>query len=60
VVVWKRAAGDSLEPIQIALGITDHSYTQVREVLKGSLKEGDDLIIRSVTTKPQTPAGLRR
>jgi len=60
VVVWKRGSGDSLEPIQIALGITDHSYTQVREVLKGSLKEGDDLIIRSVTAKPQTPGGLRR
>jgi len=60
VVVWKRGSGDSLEPIQIAPGITDHSYTQVREVLKGSLKEGDDLIIRSVTAKPQTPGGLRR
>jgi HlyD family secretion protein len=60
-VVWKlHAATNSLEPIQIALGITDHSFTEVRSALKGTLKEGDDLVIRSVTAKAQTPAGIRR
>jgi hypothetical protein len=29
-------------------------------VLKGDLKEGDDVIIRSVVAKPQTLSGIRR
>ena len=61
VVVWKLDPGhNTMEPVKISLGITDHSYTQVTGVLKGSLKEGDELIIRSVMTKAQTPGGIRR
>jgi HlyD family secretion protein len=59
-VVWKLHADQSMEPVQVALGITDHAYTEVTAVLKGDLKEGDDLIIRSVTSKPQAPGTLRR
>ena len=29
VVVWKLRADDAIEPVQIALGITDHAYTAV-------------------------------
>lgn len=60
VVVWKRRPDNTLEPIKISLGITDHAYTQVTAVLKGELKEGDELIIRSVLPKNQTLGGLRR
>jgi hypothetical protein len=49
-----------MEPIKISLGITDHAYTQVMAVLKRELKEGDELIIRSVTPKTQAPGALRR
>jgi hypothetical protein len=59
-VVWKLHADQSMEPVRVALGITDHAYTEVSTVLKGDLKEGDDLVIRSVTSKPQTPGTLRR
>jgi HlyD family secretion protein len=60
-VVWKRhAAGNTMEPVKVSLGITDHSYTEVTGLLKGTLKEGDELIIRSVVAKPQTPGGVRR
>lgn len=59
-VVWKLHADQSMEPVKVALGITDHAYTEVSTVLKGDLKEGDDLVIRSVTSKPQTPGTLRR
>jgi HlyD family secretion protein len=59
-VVWKLRAGNSMEPVKISLGITDHAYTQVTAVLKGELKEGDELIIRSVTAKSQAPGTLRR
>jgi HlyD family secretion protein len=59
-VVWKLHADQSMEPVKVSLGITDHAYTEITAVLKGDLKEGDDLIIRSVTSKPQAPGTLRR
>jgi HlyD family secretion protein len=59
-VVWKLREDNSMEPVKISLGITDHAYTQVTAVLRGELKEGDELIIRSVTAKSQTPGTLRR
>jgi HlyD family secretion protein len=59
-VVWKLRADNSMEPVKISLGITDHAYTQVTAVLKGELKEGDELIIRSVTAKSPAPGTLRR
>jgi hypothetical protein len=49
-----------MEPVEVSLGITDHAYTQIAAVLKGALKEGDDLIIRSVVAKAQAPGGIRR
>jgi HlyD family secretion protein len=59
-VVWKLRADRSMEPVKISLGITDHAYTQVMTVLKGELKEGDELIIRSVVPKSTAPGGIRR
>ncbi|HKV64723.1 MAG TPA: efflux RND transporter periplasmic adaptor subunit [Candidatus Acidoferrum sp.] len=59
-VVWKLHADNTMEPVKIALGITDHAYTQVGAVIKGELKEGDALIIRSVMPKSQAPGTLRR
>jgi HlyD family secretion protein len=60
-VVWKLEPGtNTMEPVKVSLGITDHSHTQVTKVLKGTLRDGDDLIIRSVMAKPQTPGGIRR
>ena len=59
-VVWKLHADQTMEPVKVSLGITDHAYTEVTAVLKGDLKEGDDLVIRSVTSKPQAPGTLRR
>jgi len=46
-----------MEPVKVSLGITDHSYTQVAGFVKGELKEGDDLIIRSVAPKSTAPGG---
>jgi len=59
-VVWKLHPDKSIEPVKLALGITDHAFTEVTEVLKGDLKEGDDVIIRSVVAKPQALSGIRR
>ena len=44
-VVWKVRADKTLEPVQIKTGITDHTETQVAQVLKGTLQPGDTLAI---------------
>jgi len=59
-VVWKRRPDNTLEPVKVSLGITDHAYTQVTSVLRGELKEGDELIIRSELPKGQTLGTVRR
>jgi hypothetical protein len=57
-VVWKLHPDNTMEPVKVSLGITDHAYTEVSTIVKGELKEGDDVIIRSVVTKNQAPGGL--
>jgi HlyD family secretion protein len=59
-VVWRIHADNSMEPVKVSLGITDHSYTELAAVLKGELKEGDEVIIRSVVPKSSAPGGIRR
>jgi HlyD family secretion protein len=59
-IVWKPHAGNTLEPVKVSLGITDHAFTEITAVLKGQLKDGDALVIRSVVPKNQAPGTLRR
>ncbi len=59
-VVWKLHPDQTLEPVKISLGITDHAFTEVLGVQKGQLKESDALVIRSVVPKNQAPGTLRR
>src|SRR5258707_7925654 len=59
-VVWKLGADNTLIPVKVSLGITDHAFTEVLAVLKGELKESDALVIRSVLPKNQAPGTLRR
>src|SRR5438270_5614739 len=54
-VVWKLHADNTMEPVKVSLGITDHSYTEVASVVKGELKEGDDVVIRSIVAKKPKP-----
>ncbi len=59
-IVWKLHPDNTMEPVKVSLGITDHAFTEIAKVLKGELNEGDDLIIRSVTPKTPTLNGIRR
>ena len=43
-VVWKLHPDKSLEPVRIRTGITDHTTTEVAQVLKGNLNPGDELV----------------
>jgi len=43
-VVWKQLADKSLQPVRIKTGITDHTFTELVQVLNGDLKSGDELV----------------
>lgn len=59
-VVWKLRPDNSMEPVKVSLGITDHAFTEVTAILNGKLDVGDELVIRSVLPKNQTLGTLRR
>ena len=58
-VVWKLRQDNTMQPVQVSLGITDHAYTELVSVLKGELSDGDALVVRSIVPKGQTLGGLR-
>jgi HlyD family secretion protein len=47
-VVWKLGSGKQPEPVAVKVGITDYSFTQLRE---GKLKEGDVLVTGQTETR---------
>ena len=61
-VVWKLVSGNTLVPVQVVLGITDHAYTAVTRVLSGALQPGDDVVTTAVTARSTAPGaqGFRR
>ena len=67
-IVWKLLPDKSLEPVKIRTGITDHTVTEVAQVLNGQANEGDQLVTGAVSptastarppgaTGPATPRG---
>ncbi len=50
--VWKLKPDKTIESAQVALGITDHAYTEVMRVVSGSLKEDDNVITAALDAKP--------
>jgi len=55
-VVWKMDPNKQVEPVQIRLGITDHTTTEVAQVLKGTLNPGDQ-VITGLNGPAQKPTG---
>jgi len=58
-IVWKLRPDKSIEPVKIGIGITDHTYTEVTQVLKGGLQPGEEVVTGSNTLsrRPSTPMG---
>ena len=50
-VVWKLHSDNSIEPVEVALGVTDHAYTALIKVITGELKEGDAVITAAALAK---------
>ena len=44
-IIWTQLPDKTLKPVQVRTGITDHTVTELVQVLHGDLKEGDELII---------------
>jgi len=59
-VVWKLHADNTMEPVNVSLGITDHAFTEILAVIKGDLKDGDAVVIRSIVPKNSGPGNLGR
>jgi HlyD family secretion protein len=60
-VVWKPLPDKSLQPIQVHIGLTDHTFTALTG---GDLKPGDELVTGATTAKaaaaPTMGGGQRR
>jgi hypothetical protein len=49
-------ADKKLAPVQIKTGITDHTFTEVAQVLHGSLNLGDQLVTGSASSSKPASA----
>ncbi len=47
-IVWRLLPDKSLQPVQIRIGLTDHTYTALTS---GALKPGDELVTGATTVK---------
>jgi HlyD family secretion protein len=56
-IVWKLRGDNTLEPVKVSLGITDHAFTEVAGLIKGDLKPDDDVVTASIVSKSSAPAG---
>jgi HlyD family secretion protein len=57
-IVWRLRSDNTMSPVKVTLGITDHAFTEVTSVLKGELNDGDSVVIRSIVPKGQTVGSL--
>jgi HlyD family secretion protein len=61
-VVWKLLPDHTIAPVKVALGLTDHAFTEVKSVVAGSLQPGDQVVTGALVSKAQPPGaqGIRR
>ena len=55
-IVWKQTADKKLVPVQIKTGITDHTFTEVAQVLHGAMNQGDQLVTGSASSSKPASA----
>ena len=48
-VIWKLRPDKTLEPVKIRTGITDHTVTEVAQVLNGQINEGDQFVTGTIS-----------
>jgi HlyD family secretion protein len=58
-IIWKIHPDKSLEPVKIRTGLTDHTVTEIAQVIKGKLNEGDELVIGSASPNSRSTGAPR-
>lgn len=54
-VIWKLLSdGKTLQPVRVKTGITDHTYTEVMQLLNGTLNAGDTVVVGSASARSST------
>ncbi len=53
-IVWMQTADKKLKPVRVKLGVTDYTFTEMKE---GDLKPGDELIIGQSSTRASGSSG---
>ena len=57
-IVWKLRPDKTLEPVRVRTGITDHTVTEIVQVLNGELKDSDDVITGSMAASANRPPSM--
>ncbi len=57
-ILWELLPDKTLHPVQIRTGITDHTLTEVSEVLKGQLTPGDELVVGAAAKASTRAPGM--
>ena len=59
-VIWKLLPDKTLQPVRIRTGITDHTLTEVAQVLNGQLDPDDELVTgaQALTSAPSAAPGV--
>jgi hypothetical protein len=57
-VLWKLLPDSTLQPIRVRTGITDHTVTEVTDVLAGNLSEGDQLVTGAMSATKTSAPGM--
>ena len=57
-LLWKLRPDDTLEPVRVRTGVTDHTVTEVSTILNGELKEGAELVTGSMTASKTSGPGM--
>lgn len=48
-ILWKIDENKNLEPVPVITGLSDDSYTEIVRVIRGELKEGEEVVIGTET-----------
>ena len=57
-IIWTLRPDKSLEPVKVRTGITDHTVTEVVQVLNGELKDGDEVVTGSMAAGTNRAPGM--
>lgn len=57
-IIWKLTPDKALEPVRVRTGITDHTVTEIVQILSGSLNDGDEVVTGSMAGSANRAPGM--